>query len=103
MRNTLKTAAIVLALTAPASPAEELAPDALVKTISLDMLAAIRQDKDIQVGNPKKIASLVEAKILPTYRDIFAEEVRNHGIDGLIELLSEKNRQNDARPASVNT
>ncbi len=67
MRNTLKTAAIVLALAAPASPAEELAPDDLVKAISADVLAAIRQDKDIQAGNPKKIAGLVEAKILPHF------------------------------------
>jgi phospholipid transport system substrate-binding protein len=209
MRNTLKTAAIVLALAASASPAEELAPDALVKTMSMDVLAAIRQDKEIQAGDQKKIANLVEAKILPhfdfahttriamganwrraspeqreqlvrefrrllvrtysgalasyrdeviefkplraqpgdaqvtvrsevrqsgaqavsidyemektssgwkvydvkisgaslatTYRDTFAEEVRNRGIDGLIDLLSEKNRQNGARPASVNT
>jgi phospholipid transport system substrate-binding protein len=209
MHNTLKTAAIVLALAAPASHAEELAPDALVKTISLEVIAAIRQDKDIQAGNPNRIAGLVEAKILPhfdfahttriamgvnwrraspeqreqlvrefrtllvrtysnalasyrdqviefkplraqagdaqvtvrseirqsgaqavsidyemektasgwkgydvkisgaslaaTYRDTFAQEVRNRGIDGLIDLLSEKNRQNDARPASVNT
>ena len=206
MRNTLKTAALVLALAAPTSPAEELTPDALVKTISLEVLAAIRQDKDIQ---PKKIASLVEAKILPhfdfahttriamganwrraspeqreqlvrefrtllvrtyssalmsyrdqvlefkplraqpgdaqvtvrsevrqsgaqavsidyemektpsgwkvydvkisgaslaaTYRDTFAEEVRNHGIEGLIDSLSSKNRQNDARRAPINT
>jgi phospholipid transport system substrate-binding protein len=209
MRNRLKTAVIVLALAAPGSPAEELTPDALVRTISQEVLATIRQDKDIQAGNPKKIASLVEAKILPhfdfahttriamganwrrvsseqreqlvrefrtllvrtyssalmsyrdqvlefkplraqpgdtqvtvrsevrqsgaqavsidyemektasgwkvydvkisgaslaaTYRDTFAEEVRNRGIEGLIELLSGKNRQNDARPASVNT
>ena len=27
-----------------------------------------------------------------TYRSAFAEEVRNHGIDGLISLLSSKNR-----------
>jgi len=209
MHNTLKTAALMLALAAPASHAEDLAPDALVKTISTDVLAAMRDDKDIQAGNPKKIASLVEAKILPhfdfaqttriamganwrraspeqreqlvrefrtllvrtysgalanyrdqviefkplraqagdaqvtvrsevrqsgaqtvsidyemektasgwkvydvkisgaslaaTYRDTFAEEVRNHGIEGLIDLLSAKNRQNDARPASINT
>jgi len=209
MRHTLKTTAIVLALAAPAATAQELAPDALVKAISTDVLAAIRQDKDIQAGNPKKIASLVETKILPhfdfahttriamganwrranaeqreqlvrefrtllvrtyssalanyrdqviefkplraqageaqvtvksevrqpgaqavsidyemektssgwkiydvkiggvslaaTYRDSFAEEVRNHGIDGLIDLLSGKNRENEARPASVNT
>ncbi len=67
MRNTLKTAALVLALAAPASPAEELAPDALVKTLSMDVLAAIRQDKSIQAGNPKKIATLVETKILPHF------------------------------------
>ena len=209
MRHTLKTAAVVLALAAPAATAQELAPDALVKAISTDVLAAIRQDKDIRAGNPKKIASLVETKILPhfdfahttriamganwrrasaeqreqlvrefrtllvrtyssalanyrdqviefkplraqageaqvtvksevrqsgaqavsidyemektpsgwkiydvkiggvslaaTYRDSFAEEVRNHGIDGLIDLLSGKNRENEARPASVNT
>ncbi len=209
MRNSLKTAALVLALAAPASPAEELTPDALVKTISTDVLAAMRDDKDIQAGNPKKIASLVEAKILPhfdfahttriamganwrrasseqreqlvrefrtllvrtysgalanyrdqviefkplraqagdaqvtvrsevrqsgaqavsidyemektasgwkvydvkiggaslaaTYRDTFAEEVRNHGIEGLIDSLSGKNRENDARRASINT
>src|SRR6266436_4366979 len=209
MHNTLKTAAIVLALAAPVSAADELAPDALVKTISLEVIAAIRQDKDIQAGNPNKIAGLVEAKILPhfdfahttriamganwrrasseqreqlvrefrtllvrtysgalanyrdqviefkplraqagdaqvtvrsevrqsgaqavsidyemektdsgwkiydvriggvslaaTYRDTFAEEIRNHGIEGLIDSLSNKNRQNDARPASVNT
>jgi len=209
MRNTLKTAALVLALAAPVSAAEELTPDALIRTIALEVLATIRQDKDIQAGSPKKIASLVEARILPhfdfahttriamganwrraspeqreqlvrefrtllvrtyssalmnyrdqvlefkplraqpgdtqvtvrsevrqsgaqavsidyemektasgwkvydvkisgaslaaTYRDTFAEEVRNHGIEGLIDSLSDKNRQNDARPASINT
>src|SRR5258706_13191841 len=209
MHNTLKTAAIVLALAAPVSAADELAPDALVKTIALEVIAAIRQDKDIQAGNPTKIAGLVEAKILPhfdfaqptriamganwrraspeqreqlvrefrtllvrtyssalmnfrdqvlefkplraqpgdtqvtvrsevrqsgtqavsidyemektpsgwkgddvkigaaslaaTYRDTFAEEVRNHGIEGLIDSLSGKNRENDARRASINT
>lgn len=36
-----------------------------------------------------------------TYRDTFAEEVRNHGLDGLIRLLESKNRQNDAKRISV--
>src|SRR5207247_6395897 len=67
MRNTLKTAALVLALAAPTSPAEELTPDALVRTISLEVLATIRQDKDIQCGNPNKIASLVAAKLMPHF------------------------------------
>jgi phospholipid transport system substrate-binding protein len=43
------------------------------------------------------------ASLAATYRDTFAEEVRNHGIEGLIDSLSSKNRRNDARPASVNT
>jgi len=43
------------------------------------------------------------ASLAATYRDTFAEEVRNHGIEGLIDLLSNKNHQNDTRPASVNT
>jgi len=43
------------------------------------------------------------ASLAATYRDTFAEEIRNRGIEGLIDSLSNKNRQNDARPAPVNT
>src|SRR5207247_4408049 len=47
--------------------AEETAPDVMVKSISEEVIAAIRQDKDIQAGDPRKIAELVEAKILPHF------------------------------------
>jgi phospholipid transport system substrate-binding protein len=47
--------------------AEELAPDALVKRISEEVIASIRQDKGIQAGDTTKIAALVEAKILPHF------------------------------------
>ena len=43
------------------------------------------------------------ASLAATYRDTFAEAVRNNGVDGLIELLSGKNRQNGARTASAQT
>jgi len=43
------------------------------------------------------------ASLAATYRDTFAEEVRNHGIEGLIDSLSSKNRQNDARREPINT
>jgi phospholipid transport system substrate-binding protein len=43
------------------------------------------------------------ASLAATYRDTFAEVVRNHGVDGLIEQLSEKNRQDGGKPASVRT
>jgi phospholipid transport system substrate-binding protein len=34
------------------------------------------------------------ASLIVTYRDSFADEVRNHGIDGLIATLDSKNLQN---------
>ena len=195
--------ALVFCLCSWAAAAQEPAPDLLVKTITQDVIAVIKQDKEIQSGNARKIAELVEIKILPhfnfarmtqlamainwrraspeqqkqlvqefktllvrtystalssyrdqviefrplrarpedteitvrsevkqkgaqpvtidydmektasgwkvfdvkvggvslitTYKDDFASQVRDAGIDGLIKLLSAKNRQNDAR------
>jgi phospholipid transport system substrate-binding protein len=43
------------------------------------------------------------ASLAATYRDTFAEAVRNSGVDGLIEMLSGKNRQNGARRAAAQT
>ncbi|MBC7787054.1 MAG: ABC transporter substrate-binding protein [Methylophilaceae bacterium] len=43
------------------------APDVLVKRTSDDVLAIIKQDKDIQAGNTQKIFSLAEEKILPNF------------------------------------
>jgi phospholipid transport system substrate-binding protein len=190
------------ALVSSARP-QETAPDVLVKTITQEVTTIIKQNKDIQAGNPKKITDVIESKILPhfeltkmtqlamgrnwrlatpeqqkmlttefmtllvrtystalatyrdqvidvkplraaagatdvtvksdvrqsgaqpitidydlgktpagwkvydvkvggvslvtTYRDTFASEVRDHGIDGLIKSLVTKNRQNDAK------
>jgi phospholipid transport system substrate-binding protein len=55
------------ALMTPTAFAEELAPDALVKGVSDEVIAAIRQDPAIQAGDARKIAELVEAKILPHF------------------------------------
>jgi phospholipid transport system substrate-binding protein len=43
------------------------------------------------------------ASLAATYRDTFAETVRNRGIDALIEQLSAKNRQNGSRRPSAQT
>ncbi len=43
------------------------APDALVKRTSDDVLAIIKQDKDIQAGNTQKLFSIAEEKILPNF------------------------------------
>ena len=47
--------------------AQMLAPDALAKSVTEDVLAVIRADKDIQSGNQKKVLELVEAKVLPHF------------------------------------
>jgi phospholipid transport system substrate-binding protein len=59
--------ALWFALVAPAAFAEDIAPDTLMKQISDEVIAAIRQDKAIQEGDAAKIAALVEAKILPHF------------------------------------
>jgi phospholipid transport system substrate-binding protein len=209
MKRFLEAAAKVISLSAlvfSTAFGEELAPDALVRTIAEDVIAAIKQDAGL-TKNPAKVSALVEAKVLPhfdfarttriamganwrratpeqqerltlefrtllvrtystalvnyrdqvidvkplrakpedvqvtvrsevrqagtqplsidyemektqagwkifdiriagaslavTYRDSFAEVVRNHGVDGLIEQLSNKNRQGG--PQLVNT
>ena len=54
------------ALVAPVAAAE-LAPDALVRGVSEEVIAAIRQDRDLQTGDARRIAALVEAKVLPHF------------------------------------
>jgi phospholipid transport system substrate-binding protein len=58
---------LVLALAAPLSLAQDAAPDVLLKAVTLEVLAIIREDKDIQAGDPAKVADLVETRILPLF------------------------------------
>jgi phospholipid transport system substrate-binding protein len=59
--------ALCFSLFATAVSAQELAPDALVKKITNEVLDIIKQDKDIQAGNQRKINELVDAKVLPHF------------------------------------
>ena len=52
---------------AAAVSAQDLAPDAQVKKITDEVIGVIKQDKDIQGGNQKKIDDLVDAKVLPYF------------------------------------
>ena len=45
--------------------AQDLGADALVKTITEDVLATLRQSKD--AGNTRRAADLVESKVLPHF------------------------------------
>lgn len=46
--------------------AQDEAPDALVKRISSDVLAAVKADPAIQAGDVNRIVALVDTKILPS-------------------------------------
>jgi phospholipid transport system substrate-binding protein len=56
-----------LALAAPAAEAPPVRPDVLLKSVSQEVIGAIKQDRGIQAGDHKKIAALVEARILPLF------------------------------------
>jgi phospholipid transport system substrate-binding protein len=58
---------LALILLVPLARAQAIAPDALMKTVTDEVVAAIRADKDIRAGDAAKIAALVEAKIVPHF------------------------------------
>ena len=45
----------------------DAAPDALVKTVTLEVIDLIAKDKEIQSGNRAKLISLIEEKVLPHF------------------------------------
>ena len=56
---------LALALAAPVSPAQEVEPNALLQSVTLEVIAAMKQERDLHGGNLKQSASLVEMKVLP--------------------------------------
>ena len=69
LRKVFFKSALVLisAIITPLSFAQDAAPDALLKAVTLEVIAIIRQDEDTQASNPAKIADLVETRILPLF------------------------------------
>jgi phospholipid transport system substrate-binding protein len=51
----------------PARAAEMPAPDVLAKSVTDEVLAVVRADKDIQAGHREKVLALVDAKVLPHF------------------------------------
>ena len=56
-----------LSLMAGFAQAEIVAPDVLIKETAQDVITIVKQDKDIQSGDQKKVLALVDAKILPNF------------------------------------
>jgi len=57
----------IIAMCVPLAAAAQEAPDALVKRVTDEVLAIIKADKDLQAGNPQKVVSLAEQKVLPHF------------------------------------
>ena len=57
----------VAALSVQAAPAQDATPDALVRSVTEDVIGVIKRDKDIQAGNRPKTIALVEQKVLPHF------------------------------------
>jgi len=67
-----KTAAFLVALSLSVgiqfnALADTTAPDAMVKGVTEDVIAIVREDKAIQAGDTRKAVALVEAKLLPYF------------------------------------
>jgi len=58
-------AAALLGGFAPLAQAADEAPDALIKRLSDDVLAAIKADKAIQAGDTERVIALVDSKVMP--------------------------------------
>lgn len=58
---------LALALAAPVLPAQELEPNALLQSTTLEVITAIKRERDLHGGQPKQVAALVETKVLPLF------------------------------------
>src|SRR5882672_3264537 len=58
---------LLLAVLPALARAQTVAPDVLAKTITDEVTAALKKDKDIQAGDTKKAADLIEIKIVPHF------------------------------------
>ena len=59
--------AFLICCTAVAARADVVAPDELIRRTVQDVISIIKQDKDIQAGDQKKILALVDSKVLPHF------------------------------------
>ena len=58
-------AGLVLMVSTTVRAQATVAPDALVRQISTEVIDTVKADKDIQAGNLGKIIALVDAKVMP--------------------------------------
>ena len=66
MKKLVNVIAVLLCM-AGVAQAEVVAPDELIRVTAQDVLDIVKQDKEIQAGNQKKLLELVDAKVLPHF------------------------------------
>src|SRR5687768_3805261 len=66
MRTLLTILVLAFASSFPAA-AQDLAPYALVKNVTLEVVELITKDKEIKAGSRAKLIQLIEAKVLPHF------------------------------------
>jgi phospholipid transport system substrate-binding protein len=59
--------AFALCAVASFAGAQDAAPDALVKSITQDVLGVLKQNRDVPTADPKRIANVIETKVLPHF------------------------------------
>jgi phospholipid transport system substrate-binding protein len=67
LRNFFLLLALVLGFNASSALAGDVPPDVLARTTTQEVMALLKQDKEIQNGDRAKVFQLVEAKILPNF------------------------------------
>ena len=58
---------LTLALAAPASLAQVVAPDALLRAVTVEVVAELKQDQELHAADPAIVAALVETRIMPLF------------------------------------
>lgn len=66
-KNIAALLGLLLVLASFGARAEMTAPDVLIRQTVDEVLSVVKQDKDIQAGDKKKILALVDEKVLPHF------------------------------------
>ncbi|HZV54544.1 MAG TPA: ABC transporter substrate-binding protein [Rhodocyclaceae bacterium] len=66
-KSPVRFLALIIVLASGIAWAEGNAPEALVKDVTDQVLAVLRQDKDIQSGNRQRAMSVIETKVAPHF------------------------------------
>ncbi len=84
---------LALALAAPHLSAQGGEPNAMPEAVTLEVITAMKQERDRHGGNPKQVASLIETKVLPLFDFQRMTQI----------ALARKNRQGDSRRRAPKT